>query len=42
MHIRLGPQEVESFVEAFGFRKLVLKEVGAYNYLMVFSLRNIE
>jgi ubiquinone/menaquinone biosynthesis C-methylase UbiE len=42
IHIRLRPQEVESIVEPFGLKKLVLKEVGAYNYLMVFSLKNIE
>lgn len=42
IHIRLRPQDVEIIVNPFGFRKKVLKEVGAYNYLMTFSLEDIR
>jgi ubiquinone/menaquinone biosynthesis C-methylase UbiE len=42
IHIRLRPQDVERFVEPFGFNKQTMKEVGTYHYLMVFSLKDIK
>ena len=42
IHIRLSPQDVENIVEPFGFNKQAVKEVGAFNYLMVFSLKDIR
>jgi ubiquinone/menaquinone biosynthesis C-methylase UbiE len=37
MAIRLSPEEVESIVAPYGFKKDLLSEVGPYNYLTVFS-----
>ena len=42
IHIRLRPQDVERFVEPFGFNRQAMKEVGPYNYLMVFSVKDIK
>ena len=42
LHIRLRPQDVESIIEPYGFYKKAMKEVGAYNYFMTFTLKEIK
>jgi ubiquinone/menaquinone biosynthesis C-methylase UbiE len=37
LHIRLAPEEVNSLVEPYGFKKRQLEEVGSYTYLMLFQ-----
>ena len=39
IHIRLSPGEVERMIKAHGFKKKSTHQVGPYNYLMVFSLK---
>ena len=35
-HIRLGPEEVETLVTPYGFRRQKTKKLGPYNYLITF------
>lgn len=36
LHIRLSPEEVESFVTPFGFSRQKTKKIGPHNYLITF------
>jgi ubiquinone/menaquinone biosynthesis C-methylase UbiE len=40
IHIRLAPDDVEGLVIPHGFRKARVTEVGPYNYLMTFDVKN--
>jgi ubiquinone/menaquinone biosynthesis C-methylase UbiE len=40
IHIRLSPDDVERIVVPHGFRKKRVTEVGPYNYLMTFDVRD--
>jgi ubiquinone/menaquinone biosynthesis C-methylase UbiE len=40
IHIRLTPDDVESIIIPHGFRKARVTEVGPYNYLMTFDIRD--
>jgi ubiquinone/menaquinone biosynthesis C-methylase UbiE len=39
LHIRLSPREVERTLNAYGFKKRRTNQVGPYNYLMAFFLK---
>ena len=39
LHIRLSAGEVERILNAYGFKKKLTHQVGPYNYLMVFFLK---
>ncbi len=41
VHVRLDPEEVEGIVSPLGFKRKRTIEVGPYNYLITFSLREI-
>lgn len=40
IHIRLAPDDVERIIIPHGFRKARVTEVGPYNYLMTFDVRD--
>jgi ubiquinone/menaquinone biosynthesis C-methylase UbiE len=40
-HIRLSPGEVEGILNAYGFKKKRTHQIGPYNYLMTFFLKEL-